>query len=195
MLPDKPIMLRWRQSDKSPTDLNTSLISSVKSGMSSFTVSLPKNTESSKKESPTLGGAKFVNFTAASSHQKKILQRSKEKRKINSSPKGRPKITGKAQDKEVQRRVVRTPHDVLEPLKDQGLVARYPSPLDRYFFKATSFPFTSLDSLNTGHYTNYCKPSTQGSLLESIVDIGRSTWHCQYDVSAHRKSIFQSYKG
>lgn len=195
MLPDKPIMLRWRQPDKTHTDLITSPVSSAKGGMSSFTVSLPKSAESPKK-SPILGGAKFVNFTAASPHQKKKSQRSKEKRKTNTSPKVRPGTTAKGQDEEIQRRRVRTPLDVLEPSKDQGLqaVTPYPSPLDRYFFKATPFPFTSLDSLNTGHYTNYCKLLTGSAHHKSFVDTGRFTWHRQYDVSTHRKSGFQSDK-
>ncbi|KAE9966922.1 hypothetical protein EG328_008516 [Venturia inaequalis] len=153
MLPDKPIMLRWRQSDKIPADFNTSTVSSAKSRMSGSTVSLPKTAESPKKKTSVSAGAKFVNFTAAGPREKMIIHKSKEKRKAGTSP----KTAGKAKDKVVQRRVVRTPLDVLEPFKDQGLqaVTRYPSPLDRYFFKATPFPFTSLDSLNTGHYTNY----------------------------------------
>lgn len=155
MLPDKPIMLRWRQSENSPTDSNTSQTSTIKGGMGSFTVSLPK-AAAPKKKSP--GGAKFVNFTASSPHQKKISQKSKEKRKNTATLKSHPKASSKTQVKEVQRRAIRTPLDVLEPWKDKGLVARYPSPLDRYFFNATPFPFTSLASLNTGHYTNYCKP-------------------------------------
>ncbi|TID25372.1 hypothetical protein E2P81_ATG04471 [Venturia nashicola] len=157
MLPDKPIMLRWRQTGKISTDLNPSPVSSAKNGMSSFSVSLPKTTESPKKKSPESRGAKFVNFTAANPHQKKTLIKSKEKSKASTSPKGRSKSASKAKDREVQQPVVKTPIDVLEPSKYQGLqaVTRYPSPLDRYFFKATPFPFTSLDSLNTGHYTNY----------------------------------------
>jgi hypothetical protein len=155
MLPDKPIMLRWRQSENSPTDTKTSQLARNKGGMGTFTVSLPKAAACSNKNSA--GGVKFVNFTAASPHQKKISQKSKEKRKGSTSPKSHPKASGKTQGKEVQRRVVRTPLDVLEPSKDKGLVARYPTPLDRYFFNATPFPFTSLATLTTGHYTNFCK--------------------------------------
>lgn len=189
MLPDKPIMLRWRQSDISPTESIPSHVSSAKSGMSSFTVSLPKTAKSPKKKTSTPGGSKFVNFTAASPHQKKNSQRSKEKRKVDTSPKGHPKTTSKAEE-------VRTSLAVLEPSQDHGLqaVTHYPSPLDRYFFKATPFPFTSLDSLNTGHYTNYCRLPTCTSHHESIVDTGRSSWHCQHDVSTYRKPVLQSYK-
>lgn len=167
MLPDKPIMLRWRQSDKIPADFNTSTVSSAKSRMSGSTVSLPKTAESPKKNTSVSAGAKFVNFTAAGPREKMIIHKSKEKRKAGTSP----KTTGKAKDKAVQRRVVRTPLDVLEPFKDLGLqaVTRYPSPLDRYFFKATPFPFTSLDSLNTGHYTNYCKLTTPSSITNQVL--------------------------
>lgn len=154
MLPDKPIMLRWRQSENSPTDMKTSPTSSAIGGMGSFKVSLPKAATSLKtKKSPV--EAKFVNFTASRPHQKKTAQKSKAKGKPAASAK--KSQNSKTQDNEVQRRVVRTPLDVLEPSKDKGLVARYPSPLDRYFFNATPFPFTSLATLNTGHYTNYCK--------------------------------------
>lgn len=171
MLPDKPIMLRWRQSDKSTTCMNTSPISSAKSGMGSFSVSLPKNAESLKGASPALGGPKFINSTAAGPPRRTISQKSKEKRLKATSPKNRVVTSKKAQDKRIrpQRSAVRTPSDVLEPFKDPGLqgVTRYPSPLDRYFFKATPFPFTSLDSLNTGHYTNYCKRSYWSSRFKT----------------------------
>ena len=154
ILPDKPIMLRWRQSENSPTDSSSSQSSPSAGGMGSFTVSLPKAASPKKKG---FGGAKFVNFTASSPHEKKISQKNKEKKKNAASLKSHLKGSTKTQDKQVQRRAIRTPLDVLEPSKDKGLVARYPSPLDRYFFNTTPFPFTNLDSLNTGHYTNYCK--------------------------------------
>jgi len=194
ILPDRPIMLRWRQSENSPTDTKTSPVSSATGGMGSFKVSLPKSAATSPKAKKSPGEAKFVNFTASSPHQKRTSPKSKAKRKPAAGAKNSlPKSTSKGKDKEVQRRVVRTPLDVLEPSKDQGLV-KYPSPLDRYFFKATPFPFTSLASLNTGHYTNYCKPLVLGISKRSI-DMDRSSWHCQYDVSALRKPSFQSHQG
>lgn len=186
MLPDKPIMLRWRQSDTSPTGSNASSLPSARSQMSSFTVSMPKAAASSpQKRSPS--SAKFVNFTAASPHQKKVSPKSKEKRKPSTSPKSRPKSNSK--DKEIQRKKVRTTLDVLEPSKDEGLVAKYPSPLDRYFFSATPFPFTSLETLNTGHYTNFCKLKLVVLSARIPVDSDtRSSRHREYDVSAHRES-------
>jgi hypothetical protein len=158
ILPDKPIMLRWRQSEPSPPSSQPSQISPLKSSLATFTVTLPKTASPSQK-TPVGAGAKFVNFTASNPHQKKTASyKSKEQRK---NAKGHAKeASRKAQGRELQRREKHTPLDIAGKGKDKTLknIPHYPSPLDRYFFSTTPFPITNLASLNTGHYTNYCTP-------------------------------------
>ncbi|QDS75659.1 hypothetical protein FKW77_007173 [Venturia effusa] len=54
MLPDKPIMLRWKQTAESPDSTNTSPIPSATSGVRSFTVSLPRTAEFREKQGSAL---------------------------------------------------------------------------------------------------------------------------------------------